>query len=221
MDEDIIFLIDGYVHRSEYVETAIAATLVDPYRNLKTGKIAPPQPEILRRVKLYGSVIKHWRFIGDENRNASMLIEDTLISRNQPFGEAATCTISLTRDSNIDLRVGNMSLNQFPGISWDGEDLTPFCKRQRRYIKAAGSIHNVDNYGQKYDPIDVVCDTAHAAIWTWFHGGDITDELLPTSVKARDDNNDNLLADYYASTVRKLYRADNSFQRPHRSTRGR
>lgn len=224
MNEEIIFLIDGYVHRSEYVETAIAAMLFDRHKNPKTGAINLSQAEILRRLKLYNGVNKVWRFSGDENQNASILIGDTAISNGIPSGDAVVCTISLGEDAVVEVQVNNILLNQFLNSMWDGENLTPFCRKQRRYIKDFVLVHGtfdaIDTsvVGQRYEPLDVMCDVAHAAIWTWFHGGEITGELLPRPINPKGITGGDILASYYDHMVKKMYRNDDRFQRPHRKS---
>ncbi len=219
INEDIIFLIDKYVHRSEYVETAIAAALFDEYKNSKTGEIKPPQAEILRRLKLYSGLAKLWHFGGDENCVASVLIDGLLIATKTPISaDAVMCTISLARDSSVEVRVNNILLNQFFDLTWDGPDLTPFSRRRRRYIKSAVTIHDIHDPNQKNDPMDVMCNVAHAAIWTWFHGGDRADYTLPRPTKVKNIGADNILADYYDHAVKKMYKNDDRFQRPHRKT---
>lgn len=219
INEDIIFLIDGYVHMSEYVETAIAAALFDQYRNTITGKIKPPQTEIIRRLKLYNGVTKLWRFGGDENCAASILIDGVSTATKIPIsGDATVCTISLGPDSSVEVRVNNILLNQFFDLTWDGADLTPFSRRRRRYIKSAVAVHDIYDPGQKNDPVDVMCNVAHAAIWTWFHGGGPADYALPRPTKIKNIAADNILADYYDHAVKKMYRNDDRFQRPHRKT---
>lgn len=163
INEEIIFLIDEYVHRSEYVETAIAAALFDEYRNLKTGEIKPPQTEIVQRLKLYNGVTKLWHFGGDENCVASILIDGISIATKVPLsGNAAVCTISLGPNSAVEVRVNNILLNQFFDLTWDGPGLTPFSRRRRRYIKSAVTVHDIYDPGQKNDPVDVMCNVACA-----------------------------------------------------------
>lgn len=217
--EDIIFLIDEYLHIGRYVESTILESLFDPFQ-AANGSIVATQSECRARYKLYGSgIYKLWKFEGDDAMNVKILINDTCVTNGlSGTSNVALCTIRRGPGVNGSLVVcvNNIPIGPIFGMTWNGSNLTPFCKKQRRQLKAATYIHNIECPGQKYDPIDVMCDAAHIAIWTWFHGGDVTPDILPRPTKSKNTGVDNILADYYDHAVHKLYKNDDRFQRPHR-----
>lgn len=156
MPDDLIAIIDGYTHISEYIADAVFNEL---------NRIVYNQYYARKR-------INEWTFCAD-----------TLSNYGFDMGSIG-CKLDGDADITCKLRAINndagtsqccLSIDGWAttNLKWDGLGLTPFARINRRSITDFLMYNSgmVRVTGVNKNPFDTMCDGAHAAIWIWFHGG--------------------------------------------------
>lgn len=193
MTDKIIYIIDSYSHRADHICDAIVDYLKP--KHVINWEEDNKKCELLRKRKAGGNVLsqeenefletynKRWGlrqywsnrtgmmdasfvFAGNHRGKFSFDMCD-FTSRDSMLTDGATCGIKLSE--SLDFPIIYIS-GSYLTSDWLGEHLTPFNRKNRRVLKQFinNDVFEVEQC-MKYNPFDVMCDGAHATLWSWFH----------------------------------------------------
>lgn len=171
--DELIKIVDGYTHLSEFITDAIFEEFNGPSDESDLGRYG-----IYRRSapKWYSNQnTGKWIFYADTSGHYGF--DMGRIGHRLDDGDAdITCRlriVCINKVKSIQITVAGID----PGkLIWDGPNLTAFANRHNFWY-----LHDLDGMsfaqvtGKNKNPVDLACDTAHKAIWIWFHGGDPTE----------------------------------------------
>lgn len=167
MPDELIKIIDGYTHISEYIFDAIVEKLDNP--ELDHGL------PLHKRARYYGydPVDYYWSFTGDTLNNSGFNMGNLGSKLDGDVDIGCKLFAGIENNKKI-IRLSAFGL-EYDKLRWDGASLTPFSRQYRNEFKLIFGIYRLpEPTGINKSPIDTMCDGAHAAIWLWFHGGDPT-----------------------------------------------
>lgn len=168
MPDELIAIIDGYVHLSESIIDAM-------YDELSTNQKLPPTKSSWQIMPNDGRRRNKWSFYGDTQNNSGF--DMGRIGSDLSGDVDIACKIVATHNESgkkaVQVLINGDTID---GLKWDGPWLTPFSRISRdRMLHTCSDVLRCIQVTRIYKrPFDSMCDGAHAAIWTWFHGGDPT-----------------------------------------------
>lgn len=167
MPDELIKIIDGYVHLSDYIYDAVFSE-IGCSRN--SGYKQTLFCYVMNRNKKSRPM---WTFSGDIAGNSGFDMGRIGCGLNGD-GDIFCKIIAGTEGCE---KIIQLSINGdvIKNPKWDGFGLTPFSRISRHCLRYdMDAFYHCRVTGINKDPFDVMCNGAHAAIWTWFHGGDPT-----------------------------------------------
>lgn len=169
MPDELIAIIDMYVHLSGSIVDAM-------YVELDTHREPPPAKNLWfgPNRRIHGIQMNKWVFYGDVSNNSGF--DMGRIGCNLIGETDIECKLVAGFDESGQ-KVIRVSVNgdMVDRLKWDGPGLTPFSRINRNHLRySIDLLQHTQVTGINRNPFDVMCDGAHAAIWSWFHGGDPT-----------------------------------------------